>query len=435
MAPTLCRDEVPCTWAPKPFRSLSGLTVSSKWNPKASTVQVSSPASASDTSTVGSDPLADVLQWLEHRTVRDADTVPQDTVTAKRDAAPGIEVDGEDDDYQIHSRVTSIVTDDDCEEDACFGDHVGDELRSRDAQAQPPRGSNGQDGKAIARPGRILQPNAPTANTRGECDGDKVTCSASSVKGLCLADGKGQSTDTSAEDEEEKEWEHRRRLTGTVGRLVRYYHGMNPREDVTLRGGKGRHVIVAEVRDGGQAGRCGIRAGDRLVSIDGSKEFQDLSADAISEKLEGPTVLVFVGFIGQLQAEVRLNVTEESLGISNRQDVLTGSFSAPLQLCEERVFNTGMAPLFLSVGFEEEARPFFELRRADAFRIVRNAVSQEDVDKLLANRASGFKFDGAAIGKSLVQAKPAMPNLQLHRWSHSSEAKSDRSDCTEAHEV
>mmetsp|Transcript_77191 Transcript_77191/g.153055 ORF Transcript_77191/g.153055 Transcript_77191/m.153055 type:complete len:414 (-) Transcript_77191:33-1274(-) len=413
MAPNLCRDDGPCTWAPEPFRQLEGLTIRSKWNGK-----VTSPASNASTSTVGSDPLADVLHWLEKKTLQETDAIPQDTVA------------GFDEEFR-NSRATE---DDDCNDDLFLGDTGEDPVRLQDARAQPPRGSCGQvDSRAIARPGRILQPAGAATTKSGECAGEKPSCSASSVKDGCLAGGKVLGNDKSVEDEEEKEWEYRRRLTGTVCRLVRYCQGANPREDVTLRGGYGRHVVVAEVKEGGTAGRMGIRAGDRLVSIDGSKDFQNLSADAILQEYQkGPTVLVFVGFIGQLQAEVRLNVADESLGISNRQDVLQGSFSAPLQLCEERVFNTSAAPLFLSVGFEETARPLFELRRADAYRLVKNALSQESVQHILANRASGMAVDGVAIGKPLVEAKPAMPRLNLQRWSRN-DAKSDTGD--QSHEV
>lgn len=381
---------------------------------------------SSDASTIGSDPLADVLQWLEQETVREEDEVAQDMIMMAADQnAPGNDVDGVDE-----GSTNSRASDDDaCMDDLSVG-NTGEETHPR---AQLPKGSSfGQaDGKAITRPGRILHPTSPPA--RGECAGNNVTCSASSMKGGCLSDGKGPSIDTSVEDEEDKEWEHRRQRTGTVGRLVRYNAGTNPREDVTLRGGNGRHVVVAKVRDGGQAGRCGIRAGDRLVSIDGSKEFQSLSANAISEKLQAPSVLVFVGFIGQLQAEVRLNVTEESLGISNRQDVLTGSYTTPLQLCEERVFNTGTAPLFLSIGsFQEEARPFFELRRAEAYRLLGRALSRDDVQNLIENRENGITVDGVTTSNSLVEAKPAMPPLNLHRLSKN-DAKG--SESSEAHEV
>jgi len=412
MAPALCRDDVPCSWAPEEFRRLESFSFRSKWTPKASTLQVSSPSS--ETSTVGSDPLADVLQWLERKPVRDA--VPHDTVATCRDGA-GNEVDGEDDDGAT-SRVTD--DDDDCRSGSLLGD-IGDSgeaaLLSHDARAQLPRGSIGQaDGKAIARPGRILQPSTPPTTKKGKCADEG--CSASSLKEGCFADGKGQSDSTAVEDDEEKEWEQRRRLTGTVCRLVRYYNGMDAGKDVTLRGGSGRHVVVSEVRKDGQAGRSGIRAGDRLVSIDGTKEFQYLSADAISEKLQGSTVLIFVGFIGQLQAEVRLNVNEESLGISNRQEVLHGSVSSPLQLCEERVFNTSVAPLFLSVGFQETTRPLFELRRMEAHRLVRAALYDDGVQALLeSNRAYASTFHRRTAGKSTVQAQPTLPSLNVERWS------------------
>lgn len=196
-------------------------------------------------------------------------------------------------------------------------------------------------------------------------------------------------------DEEEEEWDNRQRKSGTVGRLVVYNRGERPREDIVLRGGGRRHIVVAGLREGGQAARTGVRAGDRLVSIDGRKDFLGLQADAVRERLSAPTVLVFLGFVGKLQAEVRLTNADHVCGVSARRDVLRGCRQAPVMVCEERVFNVGLASLFLTVsdkerppGSDDESRDedidgpwqqqqspaLFELQRNEAHSLVKRAM-------------------------------------------------------------
>jgi len=92
-----------------------------------------------------------------------------------------------------------------------------------------------------------------------------------------------------------------------------------------------------------------VKAGDRLVSIDGKKDFLGLQAKAIQEGLKTPVVLVFLGFVGKLEAEVRLRFAEKVCGISSRQEAVQGMDNAPMQLCEQRVFKVGKAHLFLAV--------------------------------------------------------------------------------------
>jgi len=106
--------------------------------------------------------------------------------------------------------------------------------------------------------------------------------------------------------EEEVEWLYRQRLSGVVGRLVTYHDGQDPQDDIFFRGGGRGHVVVASVRDGGNAYREGIQAGDRLVAIDGRKDFLGMTAEAVNDRLRAPTVLVFLGFVGKKHAEVRL---------------------------------------------------------------------------------------------------------------------------------
>jgi len=150
-------------------------------------------------------------------------------------------------------------------------------------------------------------------------------------------------------DEETQRWEERQQKSGAIGRLVPYHEGQSPKEDIRLRNGGSDHIILASLRDGGQAARAGVKAGDRLVSIDGKKDFLGLQAEAIQEGLKAPILLVFLGFKGKFEAEVRLRFAEKVCGISSRQEAVQGMDNAPMQLCEQRVFNVGKAHLFLAV--------------------------------------------------------------------------------------
>jgi len=116
---------------------------------------------------------------------------------------------------------------------------------------------------------------------------------------------------------EDIEWEFRRQKTGAAGRMVRYELPDHPRFDIKLRGGCGQRVVVAAVSDHGKAYRAGVKAGDVLVSIGGGREFASQSADAVQASLIAPVVLVFVGFIGKLHAEVRLKYRETTYGFSS----------------------------------------------------------------------------------------------------------------------
>jgi len=250
------------------------------------------------------------------------------------------------------------------------------------------------------------------------------SCSSCSLLGrrCCPEANEKRSGRDLFEEEEEEEWELRQQKSGTVGRLVVYHDGESPSEDVVLRGGgRRRHVVVAE---GGLAARVGVKAGDRLVSIDGKKDFLGLPAETVRQRLRAPTVLVFLGFVGKLQAEVRLTCAPHVCGISTRQEVIKGSNLAPLQLCEERIIDAGVASLFLTitagedlqrelkrtswrdgvVGLtaptEEEAAaaraqaadaaqlPLFELQRWEARSLVQRAVRRLEMKEILARPTS-----------------------------------------------
>jgi hypothetical protein len=168
---------------------------------------------------------------------------------------------------------------------------------------------------------------------------------------------------------------------------VIYTTGDNPQEDILLRGGSDRHLVVAAIRDNGPAFKAGVKAGDRLVSIDGKKDFVGLSADAVRERLQAPTMLVFLGFVGKLQAEVRLTCADRVCGLPGRHELVRGyNDYAPVQVCDERVFKAGIASLFFAIesGSEKPASvvhasniPMFELQRLEAHNIVRGALEPE----------------------------------------------------------
>jgi len=225
------------------------------------------------------------------------------------------------------------------------------------------------------------------------------------------------------EDEEEIEWDNRQRKSGTVGRLAVYHVGDCPREDVVLRGGGSRrHIVVAGVKEGGQAARVGVRAGDRLVSIDGKKDFLGLTADAVSERLEAPTVLVFLGFVGKLQAEVRLTCGDNVCGVSNRHEIATGSSDAPVTLCEERIFNAGIASLFLTVNSAEEVArpdmyapqmPLFELQHKEAHKLVQKAIERIDVKKDMQKTGTPMFPDQFSQGFATEDGNSPLSQLKL----------------------
>eukprot|EP00931_Biecheleriopsis_adriatica_P001551 TRINITY_DN10193_c0_g1_i1.p1 TRINITY_DN10193_c0_g1~~TRINITY_DN10193_c0_g1_i1.p1 ORF type:complete len:425 (-),score=103.68 TRINITY_DN10193_c0_g1_i1:119-1393(-) len=111
---------------------------------------------------------------------------------------------------------------------------------------------------------------------------------------------------------EEAEWLERKRVTGVIGRMVQYAKGDMPAKDVIglHRSGRGRLMVTA-VRGDGPAARAGVVAGDQLVSINGEKIWEYCPAKAVLNGVKGPVTLVFLGFSGKLQAEVRVKQPDE----------------------------------------------------------------------------------------------------------------------------
>jgi len=184
--------------------------------------------------------------------------------------------------------------------------------------------------------------------------------------------------------DEEQEWNARQRISGTCARLVSYSKDDTPFDDVLLRGGNGRPVVAALVRPCGLAAQAGVKAGDRLASVDGSKDMLRLPANVIQFHLRSPTVLVFMGFVGQLYAEVRLGTEPSMCGITPHHKAWVGSS----QICEERIFDAGVASILLAVEDEEDEDvydidlgfhriPVFEMQRQEARLLVKRALRQE----------------------------------------------------------
>jgi len=69
--------------------------------------------------------------------------------------------------------------------------------------------------------------------------------------------------------------------------------------------------MVTAVRGDGPAARAGVIAGDQLISIDGEKIWEYYPAKAVLSGVRGPATLIFLGFSGKLQAEVRVKQPDE----------------------------------------------------------------------------------------------------------------------------
>jgi len=275
---------------------------------------------------------------------------------------------------------------------------------------------------------RLLQHKNADAGNHRSFSPTKVGCrdASSSCSRLARANEKRSNRDIF--EVEEEEWDQRQQKSGTVGRLVVYREGESPRDDIVLRGGGRRHIVVAGVREGGQAARVGARAGDRLVSINGRKDFLGLPVDVVRDRLQAPTVLVFLGFVGKLQAEVRLTATDHvCCGIPTRREAVRGSDTAPLRLCQEQIFDAGVASLFLVSGPPEEVAkggngaasdkklPMFELQQFEAQRLVKRALQRREALQLLARETAAIEAASEFEQPTATVANPLVPPLNFDK--------------------
>jgi len=271
------------------------------------------------------DPLGDVIDWLGHADIDD------ELVREESDAA------------------TSCT--------AGSPSSPGGAAREPFAKTPPPVA---QGGSPVGEPGLDRAATAPSGGDTAEPPVftgrlNPAGGSQRSLTGYCGLGGK-ESDARGALEPEEEEWDARQRQTGAAGRLVIYDEGDRPRSDFLLRGGAGRRIMVTAVTDGGKAAQAGVKAGDVLVSIDGKKDFKEKPADHVHASLKGPVMLVFMGFVGKLQAEVRLNYKQKVCGLSSQHQVVFGRPDAPVQVVDEVIFHPGTATLLLATS-PPEPRP------------------------------------------------------------------------------
>jgi len=194
--------------------------------------------------------------------------------------------------------------------------------------------------------------------------------------------------------EEEEEWQKRKRLTGAVGRLVRYEDREFPATDILgLRSTLHGRIMVTGVQLGGNAWQAGVRAGDQLVSIDGKKVSNSRPASAVHESLKAPVTLVFLGFVGVLQAEVRVAQPKRPrCGLPSAAQVVPSDRTEDgrnITVCDPVVFGPSAGPsssLFIATDVDTPVdEPYwkgvdtscvYELGREDAKSLVQNAFNK-----------------------------------------------------------
>mmetsp|Transcript_46884 Transcript_46884/g.118790 ORF Transcript_46884/g.118790 Transcript_46884/m.118790 type:complete len:435 (+) Transcript_46884:1-1305(+) len=120
-------------------------------------------------------------------------------------------------------------------------------------------------------------------------------------------------------NEDSDPWEERRQRTGASARLVRYQPGDQPRRDVSFSGGDGKRIQVAWMRAQGRTHLAGVKLGDTLASIDGWRVPKEEDAESVYNRVNAPCILVFLGFVGKMNAEVRLTTQLPKLGLSLRE--------------------------------------------------------------------------------------------------------------------
>mmetsp|Transcript_18392 Transcript_18392/g.42945 ORF Transcript_18392/g.42945 Transcript_18392/m.42945 type:complete len:521 (-) Transcript_18392:74-1636(-) len=213
--------------------------------------------------------------------------------------------------------------------------------------------------------------------------------------------------ETGVPSNEDEEWKSRQRINGVIGRMVRYLAGEKPSEDILrLRSSRYGRIVVTAVREGGPASRAGVVAGDELVSIDGWKGFAECAPHIIHGCFKAPLTLIFVGFVGRLQAEVRVKpLPQPRLGMPRGQRLmgeanLATTATSSLQLCDAVVFQQDPASLFILTNKES--------REAQEAASNGNGVSRQEVQALRSpavqpqNSTAMYEL-GQEDAKSLVQ--------------------------------
>lgn len=221
------------------------------------------------------------------------------------------------------------------------------------------------------------------------------------------------------EAREEEEWLARQQTTGAAGRLVIYDRGDKPREDFMLRGGGDRRIMVSAVTDSGKAAQAGVKAGDVLVSINGFKDFQGKTADIVHQSLQAPIMMVFMGFVGKLQAEVRLKYKRDVCGLASQQQVAVGKPESPVKVIEETVFQPSRSSIFLTtfpVGHKMSSSARNNSSLASSSIDASQSLDSEDasdVDVVDIDTMSTAAVD-SALGEACPENIPAVYELRGH---------------------
>eukprot|EP00927_Polykrikos_kofoidii_P066130 TRINITY_DN61786_c0_g1_i1.p1 TRINITY_DN61786_c0_g1~~TRINITY_DN61786_c0_g1_i1.p1 ORF type:complete len:471 (-),score=71.91 TRINITY_DN61786_c0_g1_i1:56-1468(-) len=142
----------------------------------------------------------------------------------------------------------------------------------------------------------------------------------------CQRTGEADGADIEEDSVEEQNWHDRKSLTGAVARVVYYRVGAtSPLDDILgLRRTSTGRIVVAKVRESGQAFRAGVDLGFELVSINGCRFFHGLEPEELRKSIVAPATLIFVGFVGKLQPEVKIKhpMSRYSCGISKNTSFL-----------------------------------------------------------------------------------------------------------------
>mmetsp|Transcript_43090 Transcript_43090/g.99226 ORF Transcript_43090/g.99226 Transcript_43090/m.99226 type:complete len:514 (-) Transcript_43090:145-1686(-) len=216
--------------------------------------------------------------------------------------------------------------------------------------------------------------------------------SEGAVACFCVRGDKPKSSAVTVQSmDEETEWDRRKRQTGVSARLVWYQPGDVPSDELVLRGGKGGRIVVTAVSDTGKAAAAGVRPGDVLASIDGKRDFGGHSAETILTSLVLPVAIIFMGFIGKLQAEVRLNHNDgESLGMKVHEEVPIGPIGRPhaVKVVDKVVFSQPS-----DLGQMSPGGPNYSPREGTGFSergSLRDVVAMCDLGPDNRSRSMGF---------------------------------------------
>jgi len=215
-----------------------------------------------------------------------------------------------------------------------------------------------------------LAPHTAKKRSRGDCETASRCCRK----------------DSSGSDAEEENWELHRQMTGLVAKLVVFDSSDRLMADFQLRPGLRKSgAVVLNVLPGGLCDRAGVRAGDRLVSVNGRQDqnFKNLRVEEV------PTKLIFMGTSGKITTEVRLisGNTSSNVSFNMLSDKVWGGAKTKYLFQEERVFVPSVASLALGVQAEPSKAPqMFSLEPREASNLLRRAKSEAEAQLCLGDR-------------------------------------------------